>query len=151
MYLSLPPLTISEHLADMQGEKRLQYTSALLWDVQCCHSEYQQGWAEGGVFFSFSLPSFVLQESIFHPTPSAPRILMPHSTPWMHSNMDALQLAAAANSDLFNLPVTASETVGQINCADPWAGSTVSVEFHTALSWYLSCLLGKELREHFHK
>lgn len=76
---------------------------------------------------------------------------MPHSTPWMHSNMDAPQLAAAASSHLFNLLVTASETIAQINRADPWVGSTVSVEFHTALSWYLSCLPGKELRKHFHK
>lgn len=43
--------------------------TCLLWDVQCCYREYQQCWAEGGVFFSFSLPYVVLQESIFHPPP----------------------------------------------------------------------------------
>lgn len=76
---------------------------------------------------------------------------MPHGTAWTHSNVDAPQLAAAASSHLSSLLVTASKTIGQINCADPQAGFTVDVEFHVALSWCLSCLLGKELRGHFHK
>lgn len=76
---------------------------------------------------------------------------MPHGTAWMHSNMDASQLAAAAGSHLSSLLVAASETLGQINCADPRAGFAVGVEFHIALSWCLSCLLGKGFRGHFHK
>ena len=59
---------------------------------------------------------------------------MPHGTAWMHSNVDTSQLAAAASSHLSSLLVTASETLGQINCVDPWAGFTVGVEFHIALS-----------------
>lgn len=69
----------------------------------------------------------------------------------MHSNMKAFQLAAGATSHLFSLLATASETLGEINCADPRAGFAVGVEFHTALSLFLSRLLGKEFRGHFHK
>lgn len=57
--------------------------------------------------------------------------------------MKASQLAAGAASHLFSLPATASEPLGEINCADPHGGFAVGAEFHIALSLLLRCLFGK--------
>lgn len=97
----------------------------------------------------FILPYFVLQKSIFHPTPTTPKTLLHYRTAWMHSNMKAFQLAAGAASRLFSFLATASERLGEINWADPHAGFAVGVEFHIALSLLLCCLFGKGVQGAF--
>lgn len=99
----------------------------------------------------FTLSYFVLQKSVFHPTPTTPKTLLYYRIAWMHSNRKAFQLAPGATSHPFSLLAAASETLGEINCADPHAGFADGVEFHIALSLLLSCLFGKEFRRHFHK